>query len=276
MEAPQRFLDIYDKSTVPNQVEYAFSSVIDEGISNVTAALKAKNMWDNTLMTVSADNGGPAFSDQHAASNYPLRGGKYTYFEGGIRVNAFVTGGLLPAKMRGKNISSAVHICDWYATFSGLAGIDPADDADGVPPIDSIDQWPVLSGAAAQPLRTEIFIGGGVLIQDNYKLIKTGAGNAQWSGPLYPKVKATGPANLNCSKKVPCLFDVVADPWEYTDVAADHADIVANMSARLDVLMDGTFEGKGDADVKQADVCAATQKNGMYLTPADWKPPRAA
>ena len=49
MEAPQRFLDLYDPETVPNQVEYAFSSVIDEGLSNVTNALKIKSMWENTL-----------------------------------------------------------------------------------------------------------------------------------------------------------------------------------------------------------------------------------
>ena len=30
-----------------------------------------------------------------------------------VRVNAFVTGGLLPAAMRGKNITAPVHICDW-------------------------------------------------------------------------------------------------------------------------------------------------------------------
>ena len=42
-----------------------------------------------------------------------MRQGKYTFFEGGVRVNAFVTGGLLPAAMRGKNITAPVHICDW-------------------------------------------------------------------------------------------------------------------------------------------------------------------
>ena len=80
MEAPQRFLDIYAKDEFCGsqkkcgmQVEYAFSSVIDEGISNVTAALKTKGMWERTLLVVASDNGGPAFSDQHAASNFPLR-----------------------------------------------------------------------------------------------------------------------------------------------------------------------------------------------------------
>jgi hypothetical protein len=60
MEAPQRFLDIYAKDEFCGtqakqcgmQVEYAFSSVIDEGISNVTAALKARGMWERTLLVV--------------------------------------------------------------------------------------------------------------------------------------------------------------------------------------------------------------------------------
>merc|ERR1712232_1168235 len=164
MEAPQKYLDLYDKNSTPSQVEYAFSSVIDAGIENVTRALKSKGMWENTLLVVSSDNGGPAFSDQHAASNFPLRGGKYTYFEGGIRVNAFVTGGFLPAPMRGKNISSPVHVCDWYATFCGLAGVDPKDDHEGVPPLDSLDQWPVISGASQEDVRKEVFPGSGVLI----------------------------------------------------------------------------------------------------------------
>ena len=77
MESPERFQALYDAQTVPDLVEYSFSSVIDEGIGNVTAALRSKSMWARTLMVVSSDNGGPAFSDQHAASNFPLRGGKY-------------------------------------------------------------------------------------------------------------------------------------------------------------------------------------------------------
>lgn len=274
MEAPQRFIDLYDEHTTPNQVQYAFSSVIDEGLSNLTQALKKKAMWDNTLLVVSSDNGGPAFSDQRAASNYPLRGGKYTFFEGGIRVNAFVTGGVLPKAMRGQNISAPIHVCDWYATFCGLAGVDAKDDHDGVPSLDSMDQWPILSGQSKTPVRREVFPGAGVLIQDNYKLLATDAGVAQWSGPLYPKVKATGPKSITCSHKAPCLFDVVADPWERKDLAQDNAEILKKMQARLATLMHTTFEGQPPNVTKDA-VCAATRRNGGYLTPSDWTPPQS-
>ena len=287
MEAPQRFLDQYDKDVVPNQVEYAFSAVINEGIRNVTEALKAKGLWDNTLMVVSSDNGGPAFSDQHAASNYPLRGGKYTYFEGGLRVNAFVTGGLLPKAARGGNTSSPVHISDWYGTFAKLAGADPSDDHEGVPSVDSVDQWPMISsyssnghghgnsdddknGGNVGSTTREIFAGSGVLIQGDWKLIAAGAGADKWSGPMYPKVPATEKPTVSCSAKKPCLFNVVQDPSERHEVAAKNPALVANMTARLNELMKGVFEGHGP-NITSQQVCAMTAKNGGYLTPGDWQ-----
>lgn len=207
---------------------------------------------------------------------FHLQGGKYTLWEGGLRVSAFVTGGVLPAKMRGVNISAPVHICDWYATFSHLAGVDPTDDHPGVPSIDSVNQWPVIASTSASPVRLEVFPATGILLQGRWKLVATGAGHAQWSGPLYPKTPATGPSNANCSTKVPCLFDIIADAGEHFDVAAANADVVKTMSARLTTLDAGSWEPalpnvppRGSA----GSVCNATLKAGGYLTPSDWTPP---
>ena len=52
MEAPDRFTSMFDSAKCPNVVEYAFSSVIDEAVKNVTSALKTKGMWDNTLFVL--------------------------------------------------------------------------------------------------------------------------------------------------------------------------------------------------------------------------------
>ena len=43
-------------------------------------------------------------------------------------------------------------------------------------------------------------------------------------------------------------------------------------ASRLAVLMEGVFEGK-QPDVPKRAVCAATAKNGGYLTPSDWVKP---
>merc|ERR1711907_406889 len=120
-----------------------------------------------------------------------------------------------------------------------------------------VDQWEVISGGTSKPPRREVFVGSGVLIQDNYKLIATHPGTAQWSGPLYPKVPATGPASLTCSPKQPCLFDIVADPAERDSLEAKFPEVVAKMTTRLNTLMKGVFEGHKPNVTKQA-VCDAT------------------
>ena len=83
---------------------------MDEAVKNITTALEQKGMMAKTLLVWSTDNGGHLGNSQN---NYPLRGGKTTEFEGGLRQSAFVAGGFLPAKMRGKTTTALMHICDW-------------------------------------------------------------------------------------------------------------------------------------------------------------------
>ena len=108
------------------------------------------------------DNGGQAKWPNAAGANMPLRGGKYSPWEGGVRVAAFVSGGLLPPSVRGTKQTGLIHGCDWglarqhsvrvlrrafqqqagvgrYATFAALAQQDPTDHAAasaGLPPVD--------------------------------------------------------------------------------------------------------------------------------------------
>jgi len=100
-------------------------------------------------------------------------------WEGGIRVNAFVSGGLVPAVRRGGAVNDYIHVSDWYATFCRLAGVEAHDHraaTAGLPPVDSIDQWQVISGEAPSLSgnRTEIHISEMTLIQGNFKLLTGG------------------------------------------------------------------------------------------------------
>lgn len=53
---------------------------MDEGIGNLTRSLKVSNLWENTLIVFTSDNGA---SDKNGGNNAPLRGHKSKYFEGG-------------------------------------------------------------------------------------------------------------------------------------------------------------------------------------------------
>lgn len=131
---------------------------------------------------------------------FPLlfqRGGKMSNTEGGVRVNAFATGGIIPAAMRGTKSGAFVAIEDWYTTFCTLAGVDPTDAraaAAGLPPVDGLDLWPVLSGANATSGRRLQFLGstdntpdkGNTIVQgviraaDGYKLLIGDANPSFW------------------------------------------------------------------------------------------------
>jgi arylsulfatase A-like enzyme len=225
----------------------AMVNLLDGVLGNITDTLKAKGMWDETLMILTSDNGGPSGPTESGSNNYPLRGGKYSFFEGGIRATAFVSGGFVPAALRGTQQSGLVHIADWYATLCDLAGVDPTDyvaAAGKLPPIDSLNVWPLISGQNSTSPRTEIPVSESALIQGQYKLLTGPQIEATWSGPSYPN--ASSPASpvdpgptLKCAGG--CLFDVIADPTEHNDIAAQNPALVASMSARLAELVKGYY-----------------------------------
>ena len=56
-------------------------------VKNVTEELKATGLWANTVFVLTGDNGGTAEHGMPVpgSSNFPLRGHKYSWFEGGVR-----------------------------------------------------------------------------------------------------------------------------------------------------------------------------------------------
>ena len=60
--APQAYVDRFAHTTGNNtarQLVCAMAAFLDDGIANVTAALKRAGIYDNTLIIVTSDNGGP-------------------------------------------------------------------------------------------------------------------------------------------------------------------------------------------------------------------------
>lgn len=110
LEVPETYWDSYDFIDQPSRRTYhALVTFMDEMIGNVTNALKDKGMWENTLVVFSSDNGGPIYyNGTGGGNNYPLRGGKASNFEGGVRVNAWASGGMITESRKGSKLDGLV------------------------------------------------------------------------------------------------------------------------------------------------------------------------
>jgi arylsulfatase I/J len=212
-------------------------TALDEAVRNLQTELVKKSMWEDTLLVFMSDNGGK-FQE---APNYPLRGGKGGVFEGGVRVASFVSGGFLPEAMRGRTLDGLIHICDWWVTFAGLAGIsdaknpgflDPRSEDNaaiphGVKRIDSLDMWPYLSGEVQHSPRHVVHLSfnpdknnKGALIVGRWKLV-VGSFGSFFPEPTSPDPKA----KRNVSKLLQkdcgsggCLFDLKVDEGETNEL----------------------------------------------------------
>ena len=234
IQAPQEWIDLYPEGSTcdTRRIFQAMVSVADNVTGQVVQLLKERNMWDNTIMIVSADNGGAPCS----CSNYPLKGAKGTLFEGGIRALAFANGGVLPDSMRGKTSEGFIHIADWYPTFCNMAGVDPSDSGTGKFPVDGLDIWRIISGENATTQHEEIVLAYnlslnsnsivGAIIMGEYKLIvghqEGGNCNGLMFSPLdYPCTNGT--IGKNCQPY--CLYNLVQDPGEKQDLSTTEPSI---------------------------------------------------
>eukprot|EP01062_Namystynia_karyoxenos_P038920 TRINITY_DN2828_c0_g1_i1.p1 TRINITY_DN2828_c0_g1~~TRINITY_DN2828_c0_g1_i1.p1 ORF type:complete len:558 (+),score=141.16 TRINITY_DN2828_c0_g1_i1:102-1676(+) len=263
--APYQVPDRFRDPAVNNTVRQTFNAMVramDEAVANLTDALEARKMLQRTLIIFTADNGG-IWRLKYAGNNWPLRGQKGTAFEGGVRATAFVWGGadVLPTALRGTTHTGLIHVCDWYATLSRLAGVSADDDVAGVPPPDSVDVWDsLLLPHANSTNRTEVPLafcpqggeigGGGCLgtawvnngsrqIPDNAALISgrhklvwgTQHNDGGWVGPVWPNGTEVPTDDPGCPDG--CLFDIFADPSEKHDLKAELPDIFARLKERM-------------------------------------------
>ena len=109
----------------PDPVYAAMIESLDESVGRVLATLAELGLDENTIIIFSSDNGGVG-----AGNNRPLRAGKGTLYEGGVRVPMIVRwNGVTPG---GKTCDEPVISVDFFATFIDLAGSKGGAKLDGV------------------------------------------------------------------------------------------------------------------------------------------------
>ena len=120
-----RAMDGVQCSMPARRIVAAMVAHLDSIVQLLVSALREARLWESTLMLFVSDNGGALGCS--GGNNHPLMGGKTTVWEGGVRTVAFLSGGFLPQKVRGSHRDALIHIADWYATFTTLAGVSAVD-----------------------------------------------------------------------------------------------------------------------------------------------------
>ena len=202
-------------SGLNNDVEagdrYTYAEMVtqaDAGIGQIFDTLKAEGILEETLIVFSSDNGG---SLPWGASNGSLSGGKGRTMEGGIRVPGLVW---WPGHVEGGRVlEQPLIVYDWLPTLLDAVG----GDASAVDNAYGQSMWTAITdGTQIEP---DVMVFGGrdhrAVIDWPWKLVRLDNGGA----PEDPR-----------------LFNIVDDPNEQNDLAAQYPEKISELLAAIEAI----------------------------------------
>lgn len=192
---------------------------VDWSVGQVLDTLRELKLDANTLVIFTSDNGGPL---NQGANNQPLRGGKGSTLEGGIRV---CTIAWWPGRVQAGGTTDLItaHM-DWLPTFAALAGGKAPEGRK----IDGQDISPILLGKQGAAGHDVFYYYRGFDLQG----------------------VRSGPWKLSVAGKTQELYNLEADIGEAKNVAAEHPDQVAKLQSLLEAMKSDL----GDKDAEAAGV----------------------
>ena len=217
-----KWLDYYKNLSSPRDKYAAYISTMDEEIGHLLKSLKDHGLAGNTIVVFQSDQGFSkeerTFGGGGSAGIY--RGSKFSLFEGGIRVPAFISwkGRLKSNQVRDQLVTNA----DWFPTLASLCGL-PAPKI----LIDGKNMADVLENPHAASAHKDRF----------FWQSRGSKNNPQWAvrdkdWKLLHNPKEAKKQEL--TKEGYFLVNLKNDPSEKTNVAADHPAIVARLKGLYD------------------------------------------
>jgi len=198
---------------------------LDWSVGQILETLERNRLMENTLIIFSSDNG-PVVDDgykdeaveklgSHKPAG-PLRGGKYSMFDGGTRVPFMAS---WKGKIKPGTSNALLSQIDLLSSFAALTGQKlPADAAP-----DSFDVLPALLGQSRNGRDHLVEHAGGLsLIQGDWKVIEAKKG---------PRTNLTG--NELGNSETPQLFNLADDIGEKNNLASQHPERVQSMLAEI-------------------------------------------
>ncbi len=202
---------------------------MDDAVGTLLDALDRLGIADRTVVVFTSDNGGNMYSDVDGTvptSNAPLRGGKASMFEGGVRVPCVVA---WPGVVRPDTRTDAVvQSEDYYPTLLDGLGVPPAPGQR----FDGVSVLPALKGEAFEHPPTFHYFPHSPPVPDwvppsvsvrrgDWKLIRVFHGGE-------------GGAHRHL------LFNLRDDLGERNDLAAARPEVVKGLDALIDSFLDET------------------------------------
>ncbi|MEL7533686.1 MAG: arylsulfatase [Bacteroidota bacterium] len=236
-EAPHESVAAYNHLDNANrQLHAAMVSELDKGIKKVIETLASTDQLANTIIWFMSDNGGLNLAaapkdvseplmqltdiwgsplpfpfweflrDSYvnsAADNSPLRGGKGTVYEGGLRVPSFI---YAPQLIQSQKVNHRITVNDVLPTLVEAVGLAKLDTAG----LDGVSQWAYLQHEAPVPAKPYLTVAKSqqAYFKSDWKLILDEAGEVQ-------------------------LYQVETDSTETNDLSAQYPDVVHELKAEL-------------------------------------------
>lgn len=217
-------------ATAPQQnpINGAMVESLDDAVGTLLGTIDELGIADNTIIIFFSDNGGMVHrydGGVPVTSNAPLRSGKSSIYEGGVRVPLVV---VWPSRVRpGSRSNEIVQSIDFYPTLLEMTGIQArsGQDFDGISIVRALEgnrlpregiftHVPQYSAATMQRPSTSVRNG-------NWKLIR-----------FY----ADGPDQADRFE----LYNLGDDIGENTDLAPSNPGTVAELNARIETFLEGT------------------------------------
>lgn len=206
---------------------------IDDSVGKIMRALEECGIAENTLVVYASDNGPWLSYGGHAGSVGPLREGKGTTFDGGVRVPCLVRWpGVVPA---GRVSREPWMTIDLLPTVCGLVGAELPERT-----IDGMDVWPLLRGAvgASSPQEAYFFY----YHQNHLEAMRSGPWKLHFPHGYRSMVGMTpgtdgSPGKYDYDVKTGLeLYNLEDDISESRDVAGEHPEVVARLSEMADAM----------------------------------------
>ena len=237
-QVERKFLDLYEGIKEPRKSHLAMMSEFDNDFGRILDKVD----MDNTIIIVSSDNGGET---EYGGNNFPLRGQKWNFLQGGVRNIGFV----YPDNFLGEVDEKIFHISDWMPTILSKVCNADVNNIDGVNQIrdirneillniDPLKKEPQFYSRFEEELSNKTHFDvryEAAYLKDSYKLITGKIDKPERVSPPENEILISSTIADEENENLLHLFDIKNDPFELNNLAyeAKYQDLLQDMLTKM-------------------------------------------